>query len=429
MNIVQRKRFFGNLTLAIISLILILLFAELLLRKIIPVDTGTSFMYRIPHPVFGWILEPGATYSNRMPEATVRVAYNTKGYRDVEHTVQNTNGVFRSLVLGDSFMEAYSVELNDAFHRRVEEFARGMGSDIEVINLGVGGYGTLQEYLVFREVGQAYAPDLVLLGVYIANDVRNNSIELESLVNTGTMKVESRPFLDPIDSTDWRITQVDFEGAKRRYAAAKARHNTFLKKVAGQSVLLQLSARAWWQIRRMISAEIWRPTHVELDTNVDNRQLKNFGLYGVNYCTEPSEYTRAWGYTKRILARLQRDTEAMGSRLVVFSVPALHDASVPYMEEVRRKLPNPDRFCFEKAPAYGRLRRILKELRIDYIDILPDFRKAMQEGIPLFRLSDRHWNSAGHALAAQLVVSALIEEQLLPLKQAATVQQSANYAD
>ncbi|MHC4455101.1 MAG: SGNH/GDSL hydrolase family protein, partial [Planctomycetota bacterium] len=182
MKRVRSKRILGNLTLVVLSLAISFFLAEILLRHVFPIDTGTSHQHRIPHPVFGWVLEPNASYLNRMPEATVRVTYNSKGWRDVEHSLENRHGAFRILVLGDSFMEAFSsVELNDTFHKRIEQFARDKGIDVEDINLGVGGYGTLQEYLVFREVGVLYKPNLVLLGFYIGNDVRNNSIELESI--------------------------------------------------------------------------------------------------------------------------------------------------------------------------------------------------------------------------------------------------------
>ena len=394
MKFFQLKHILGNLSLVVISLGLGLFFAELLLRHFAAVDSGIE--YRIPHPVFGWVLEPGGSYLNRMGEAKVRVAYNSKGFRDVEHTVENPHRVFRILVLGDSFMEAYSVELNQAFHKRVEQFAGDVGKEIETINLGVGGYGTLQEYLLFRELGVAYAPDLVLLSFYVANDLRNNSLELESLVYPGTIKVDSRPFLDPAHPTAWVITRVNFEDSRQRYMKAKEQRNTIIGKLANQSVLFHLIARM-----------------AGYRTIVLKKQNNSLGLYGVNYCLEPPEYSRAWDITRRILAKLKGDIEATGGKLVVFSTPALVDASASYMKEVSLKVENHHDICFEKAPGYNRLKEILNELQINYVDLLPEFRKAMNNGTNLFRRSDRHWNPEGHALAAQIVLSKLVEQKLL----------------
>ena len=425
MNIFRRKPFLGNLILVVISFSLSLFLSEIVIRQFIPIDLGTSFAYRIPHPTLGWVLKPGVSYRNHMVEATVGVTYNSKGWRDVEHAIDAPHGAFRALVLGDSFIEGYSVELNDALHKRVEEFARQRGGDVEVINLGVGGYGTLQEYLAFQEVGQLYQPKLVLLGFYIGNDVRNNSFELESIVNTGTMKVESRPFLDANPPPAWRITPIDFEGAQRRYAAAQTRQNTFPQKLASRSALVQLSERGATRLVRMLSSTVEQFAKAHSAPSLAE-QARDLAHYGVHYCLEPAEYTRAWEITKRILARLKRDTEASGGRLFVFTVPALEEVSVPAMDRVRAHAPNPDKLCLEEATAYGRLTKLLKELKIEYVNLLPHFRRVMRDdGTNLFRRSDSHWNPAGHSLAAQLIVSTLIEKNMLLLRKSDTAQQSA----
>ncbi|HJQ14243.1 MAG TPA: hypothetical protein VJ830_05785, partial [Anaerolineales bacterium] len=73
----------------------------------------------------------------------------------------------------------------------------------------------------------------------------------------------------------------------------------------------------------------------------------------------------------------------------------------------------PEKLCLEKAPGHVRLSRMLKKLNIDQISLLPDFRRGMREdGIKLYQ-SDLHWNSKGHALAAERVLSELIRRGLL----------------
>lgn len=65
--------------------------------------------YRNRDPVLGGTLGPGMNYTNHMPETAVQVSYNLGGWRHMAHTVENLGRVFRVIVLGDSFMEAYSV--------------------------------------------------------------------------------------------------------------------------------------------------------------------------------------------------------------------------------------------------------------------------------------------------------------------------------
>jgi hypothetical protein len=110
--------------------------AELALRSALPLDSRRPFEFRIPHPILGWLLQPNTTYLYKIPEGTVSVTYNSEGWRDVEHGVEKPDGVFRILVLGDSFMEANSVELDNTFHRQVEKLAREAGNNVEVINMG-----------------------------------------------------------------------------------------------------------------------------------------------------------------------------------------------------------------------------------------------------------------------------------------------------
>ena len=198
-----------NRALSLVSLCLTLIIVEFVLRSIIPLNPGSPAEFCIPHLFLGWVLQPSVTYRYQLPKATVSVNYNREGWHDVEHTFEKPDDTFRIVVLGDSFMEAYSVDLKDAFHRRVEELARAAGSNTEVINLGVAGYGTLQEYLVFRDIGQRYELDLVLLGFFVSNDVVNNSLELESIRNPqGTMTV-ARPDLDPNETKRWVVFPVN----------------------------------------------------------------------------------------------------------------------------------------------------------------------------------------------------------------------------
>ena len=231
----------GKLLLLLASLAVALAVGEVVLRTVQRLDIGP--IYRVPDARLGWTLEPGADYVNRLPEASPRVIYNSQGFRDVEHELIPANEVIRVVILGDSFMEAYSVELQESFHMRLERTLRALGTNLEVVNLGVGGYGTLQQYLLYREVGQSYEPSLVLLGFYGGNDISNNSQALDSLNNRGdALKVSSRPFLVPGDQT-WTITQVDFAGARRRYEAEMVRQRHFRRQLRRQSALLRLASR------------------------------------------------------------------------------------------------------------------------------------------------------------------------------------------
>ena len=404
----RKHPLFTNLALATASLCLSLIVAELALRSVIPLDSPRPFDFRIPHPILGWVLQPNTTYLYEIPEGIVSVAYNSEGWRDLEHDVEKPDGVFRILVLGDSFMEANSVKLEDTFHRHVEEIARAAGNNVEVINMGVAGYGTLQEYLVFRDIGHLYNPDLVLVGFFTENDVINNSLELASILTEEGQVTNARPFLDLSASARWKITPVDFEGAQRSYAKHMDSLETNSKKLTEKLVLLRLLGAG---IARIPIPEFLKSQESQLKP-VD-KSHQEMALMGVNYCVEPAEYTRAWDATKRIFARFKEEVKAYGGQLVVFTVPALEEVSLEYMKAVTADVAYPDKLCLEEAPGHKRLSRMLTELDIEQISLLPDFRRVMREdGINLYQ-SDLHWNPKGHAVAAESVVSELIKRGFL----------------
>jgi hypothetical protein len=405
----KKQTMFANAVLATASLCLSLIVAELALRSVVPLDSSSRpFDFRIPHPILGWVLQPNTTYIYEIPEDNVSVTYNSQGWRDLEHDIEKPDGVFRILVLGDSFMEANSVKLEDAFHRQVEELAREAGNNVEVINMGVAGYGTLQEYLVFQKIGHSYDPDLVLVGFFDGNDVINNSLELASILTEEGQVTNARPFLDLNESVRWTITPVDFEGARRSYDKHMASLEANTNKLTEKLVLWRLLTAG---MARIPVPEFLKSQESQLK-KVD-KSLQELALMGVNYCVEPAEYTRAWDATERIFARFKEEVETHGSRLVVFTVPALEEVSLEYMKAVTDDVAYPDKLCLEEAPGQARLNRMLTELDIEQISLLPDFRRVMREaGIDLYQ-SDLHWNPKGHAVAAESVVSELIRRGFL----------------
>jgi lysophospholipase L1-like esterase len=405
----------GKIAIALAATLLSLVVLEVGARWIVVTDPGLSSLYRVPHPVFGWVLEPRASYRNTFLVDAPRVTYNSRGWRDVEHDFEKPPGVFRILVLGDSFMEAYSVELNEAFHRRIAGLAKADGLNVETINLGVGGYGTLQQYLVFREVGRRYDPDLVLLGFHPANDVRDNSIALERLVTEG-LKVDSRPFLAMSSTVDWTITQPDFEGARHRYIVAKARRDSFPQRLVRQYASIRATGDAINKIRNFGRSQ----------TVGDGQALGNEQLtvrndiyptdptnYPVSFCKEPPEVTSAWAATSRILDRLETEIRQTGAEFAVFSVPAIQNVSPGAIRLKWIRPDDPSRLCLAEAPSHRRLKTVLDELGVHFINLLPALREAHSKNAWLYG-ADFHWNAAGHELAAETVSEYLEAHNMVP---------------
>jgi len=221
------------------------------------------------------------------------------------------------------------------------------------------------------------------------------------------MKVKSRPFLASAEETDWKITRVDYEGAWRRYAAAMEEKRSFRKKLVNRSATIQTAQRAINRLKK-IWASVFQPD--SRSVSKAEKDKRNLGLYGVNYCQEDPEFTNAWSTTRRILECLKRGASSIGGELFVFTIPGRRDVD---KKEVRIG-PNRELICWDEMPGFDRLTGILDELEVGYVDLLPGFKElASDDRNRLFHRSDKHWNEYGHKVASEVVYSALRESGVL----------------
>lgn len=125
-------------------------------------------------PVLGWKNRARAQGLFAIPDSETHVKINSLAMRDSEHSYKHGKR-FRILVLGDSFTWGYGVEAEDRFTEKLPSL---LSCPVEIINAGVTGYGTDQEYLYWNIVGHEFKPDLVLLA-FGTEDIINvhNSIQ------------------------------------------------------------------------------------------------------------------------------------------------------------------------------------------------------------------------------------------------------------
>jgi hypothetical protein len=96
----------------------------------------------------------------------VRFRTNSRGMRDREYPLAKPPGTFRVAVLGSSFALPAGVEIEDAFHSRLEgRLGRQGPTRYEFLNFAVGMYGPGQCLAMLQRRALAYAPDLVVLEV------------------------------------------------------------------------------------------------------------------------------------------------------------------------------------------------------------------------------------------------------------------------
>lgn len=131
--------------------------------------------------------QPGAKFASiydprvSAPYTGGRVEYsiNSYGFRGHEISIEKRPGVTRIACLGDSFIFGEGVReesvwprnleamLNDEVLRKEHGFVKPPDTSYEVLNCGVQGHGTIDEFLYYRLHVSQFKPDIVILGFFL----------------------------------------------------------------------------------------------------------------------------------------------------------------------------------------------------------------------------------------------------------------------
>jgi hypothetical protein len=133
--------------------------------------------YVVADANLGWRLRPGVSGWTD-GENIVRVAINASGWFDRDHALAKAPGTLRIALVGDSFLSAFNLPFEKSFtpyfERALTKCLAPQGRRIEALNFGVPGYGTAQELQAYRFEVRRYRPDMVVLMMYLGNDIINN---------------------------------------------------------------------------------------------------------------------------------------------------------------------------------------------------------------------------------------------------------------
>ena len=131
---------------------------------------------------------------------------------------ESRDGRLRAVALGDSFVFGNEVEADENFSAILDLADNGL----QVLNMGVPGYGLDQSLLKYRQYGERYLPDIVLFGIYVSDYERavlrfTAAAKPRFEPRDGAMVPAHRPVPDPtsvfarIDAelnSRWRLTTL-----------------------------------------------------------------------------------------------------------------------------------------------------------------------------------------------------------------------------
>jgi len=325
-------------------------------------------------PLLGWMSRLDAVGRHTTVEFDVVERLNERGLRGPVVPYARDPKRPRVMLLGDSFVEGYTVALEDTVGQVVQRsLARQGFPGTEVVSAGIGGWSTDQELLFFREEGRRYGADIVVL-VFHDNDVwyndsdrywrgRKPHFELDgsALTLTGV------PVPPPLTEVTRRI------------------HDSYL--IAFVRDRLRASVRLRRLASRLGLASPERPI------SPDDRVLRG----------DP-ETDLAWRLTEALLVALQSEVARSGGVLLSFHAPRRETVETEAWSELRSSLGaaepswDPDR-------VQRRLRRIARRHGVGMIE--PERLATAARSQTLYFPIDGHWNVAGHHVAGEIIADHL----------------------
>ncbi|MBZ0297256.1 MAG: SGNH/GDSL hydrolase family protein [Anaerolineae bacterium] len=340
----------------------------------LPTIIALNNNYRIPCDHFYWDIYPTGEFYNL-------ISLNNYGLHDTPLTLEKAPGVFRILIVGDSFPQGWQVPLEQGFPYLLEQQLNADSvRQVEVINLSVDDYGTSKELLLYAAFGWRFQADVVLLSFYLGNDLKDNSYILTeheegyleqpqallTLDDSGSLQIHQAPTLDPqrFDSPAWA------------WLVGMSEHQTPVPVFATPSAPI-----------------VTTPEPRTMAYPVD------LGLY----LPEDNLWSQSWALTEALIVQFQTLAQAQGSRFGVILIPdrrAVHvsdwDTTVvnfPFIREANPLTPGDrlDAFLAQANIPALNLTYALSGWALSH----PDER--------LYYIGDGHFNANGHAVSAQRI--------------------------
>jgi lysophospholipase L1-like esterase len=344
---------------------------------------------------FGTLLRPNLSVRKAFGghERVVTVITNTFGLRGPELPGAKPSGTRRILALGDSFTFGDAVQVDEAWPHQLEErLNTGGNRRYEVVNAGVGGYGTAHELLLSAALIPSVQPDLVVLGFSVVNDILDNLCIDEASYGPRrsapcfTLDGDRLGLVEPAPTEAGR--------ASRSWRLPGSRAADVLK----------------GQVRRLM---FWNPRILDVAQRLGmNLELPYMPATIASWYDERHS-ERGWALTRRLLLELRDRVTAQGLPLVILIVPASVQAEGAdgAKKAILRSLGGEQRmvraFLQDPTKPQALMARFCADALIECVDPLPLLLDAESRGQRAYYPVDQHWTPLGHGVAADAVATRL----------------------
>lgn len=383
-----------ELVLAGLIVLLIPLVVEILLRL-----SGIQFQSQlyVADDQFGWALRKGAR-GLVADETQQYIRINSHGFHDYERSYGKPANTVRIAILGNSWTEALQVPLDKAYpsvvERKLAEKACFPGKQVEVLNFGVSGYSTAQEFLLLKEDVWKYNPDIVIVAFYSARDVANNFREFNNAANP-----EQSPYFvynghDLVLDASFRslpavqkrqIRLQNLRGVVTERIVVLQAGNALVRYVRTQIALAQLKERSESSGGDSLEHSIYKPP------------------------VRPA-LQEAWRVTEGLLVAMRDEAKLHGAEFRIITLanrPQVIPDMAKRFEFMRTIGVSELSYADERIKALGAREGIPVTTLAPFLASYAEAHKVYLNGFNANSLGVGHWNEVGHRLAGEVIADAI----------------------
>lgn len=325
------------------------------------------------HPKYGYTAHPNLKFLRKSDkqEEWAWHSYNPDGFRDMYDS-----GAQNIVVVGDSFTEGWLADNNATYPHLLDRWS----PNTTFHNYGMGGYGTDQELLVYRDVADEQDHKMVIVGYYFGNDMSNNVQSSPRLpqfgINNGSLIQTQSPTNETQSPTNegGGILAGKYVQPFQDYLGGNTHTYRFIAPKLATS------------IRALTGEKRERPTPPSGAELAEQRQL-----------------------TKHLLSAISSQAEQHDARVLIVGIPTRGEVNPSY----------PGRYSPEDAEKYMDVQREMirnvsaDSSHVEYLDLKPQLVDEHERGNQVYGTTDAHMNEYGYRITAQVIYRHLLEDGVI----------------
>ena len=311
---------------------------------------------------------------------------NRFGFNDHDYPLQKTPGIYRILVVGDSFGWVGGREGNyTAMLERQLDNHYGYHR-IDIINTGYPMTQTAEQLVMLKKYGLQYHPDLVILGFFVGNDFIDG--------NPNRKRIVVNDLYIDIDKRREHIIlgyPIVFQSRLLLYVKQKYKIFTELRKGAAT------------EPRQRLSQEQRGPFAEGTFLDLERAELEFFNINS----SRKGRFQKNINYILQSIGEMDALLKSRNIKFMVAIYPDVFQIDKTLLRVIveRFRLHMED---YDLDLAQNILKSFLQSNGISYIDFTDRFRSESQEK-DLYLSSDPHWNHSGNQLAADILFETLVK--------------------